>query len=104
MKSLYVLMITMIICVCFFASLVPISIAAQKSDALEYYSYVLDELEDSHMDGKVIEKCIERAKEKGYELKVEEKNNACFLVTLTYNIKLPIPGYSKTGTHYGYAR
>lgn len=104
MKSLYVLLTTIVLSICFFASTLPVSMAIQKSNALEYYSYVVDEMEDSHMNKEVMEKCISEARDKGYQLEIEEKNNSCYLVTLTYEIKLPIPGYKNTGTHYGYAR
>ena len=53
-----------------FASI--ISSNNQVCDARDFYNVVVNRIEDSNCNNEVINQCVEEAKEKGYDLEVED--------------------------------
>jgi hypothetical protein len=90
-----------------------ISIAAQESDAREFFDVMRSDIEDSDYNSNVIENCKSEAKKKGYklnvnDLSVSEKRKGLYM-TLYYDVTLPVYGIiggngDKRGMIQGYAR
>jgi c-di-GMP-related signal transduction protein len=94
-----------------FASI--ISSNNQVSDARDFYNVVVNRIEDSNCNNQVIEQCQSEAKEKGYELNVEDltiyNEQPSRFVTLKYSVVIPVfslfgDEYNKQGVVEGYAR
>ena len=80
------------------------------SEAKEFKSFVVAEIEDSDFNPRVIEGCVTQAKALGYELVVtdcvydEEQNLKMAEVVVTYSFHIPFLGMKDTKTTRGIAR
>ncbi|MBE5959472.1 MAG: hypothetical protein E7254_11505 [Lachnospiraceae bacterium] len=89
-----------------------VSVAAQESDAREFFNVARCDIENSEYDNLVIENCINEAKSRGYKLEVEDvsvSEKKSTFMTMYYEVVLPIHkivGVSSVskGRIQGYAR
>ena len=94
-----------------FASI--ISSNNQVCDARDYYNIVINRIEDSNCNEKIIQDCMQEAKEKGYELSIEDltiyEEHPSRLIIMKYCVTLPVfrlfgEEYKKEAVIEGYAR
>lgn len=84
--------------------------AASMTEAKEFKSQIIAEIENSNFNEKVIAACVEQAQAAGYELQItncmydENYNIQTAEVILTYSYNLPLFGVSEIKTTRGIAR
>lgn len=85
----------------------------QVCDARDFYNVVVNRIEDSNCNNEVINQCVGEAKEKGYDLKVEDltiyNEQPSKFVKLEYCVMIPVfelfgEKFNKQGVIEGYAR
>lgn len=109
--EMFTMVIATTLCCILFSSI--ISGNNQNADARDFYNVVVNRIEDSNCNNKIIEECKEEAKSNGYELNVEDvtvyEEQPSMLVRLKYSVKLPVfslfgEDYEKWAVIEGYAR
>ena len=84
--------------------------AAKVAAAKEYKAAVVSEVENSNFNPRVVEACIQEAKEHGYVLEItdcqykENSGRAMAEVRLTYQYEIPILGVTEQKMTRGIAR
>lgn len=85
----------------------------QNADARDFYNVVVNRIEDSNCNKKIINECKEEASTKGYELEVEDvtvyEEHPSMMIKLAYSVKFPVfklfsNDYEKRAVIEGYAR
>lgn len=85
----------------------------QSCDARNFYNVVVNRIEDSNCNYQIIEQCVSEAKDKGYNLSVEDltiyAEQPSRLVKMQYKVLLPIfsmfgDKFEKQAVIEGYAR
>ena len=86
------------------------NVSGAATEAKEFKADVVAQIENSNFNSKVIDACIEQAKEIGYELQItscvyDENSNLCAAeVILTYDYSMPLFDIAETKTTRGIAR
>lgn len=107
-KSISLLLLIVVLCVGAFISALPVYNATQKSEALEFHTFAVDKIEESGLNIDIIEECKKEANDKGYILEVEKVDtkdeSSLYIVTLKYDIKIPVFNMKKENTVTSYAK
>lgn len=109
MKSIFSHITSILIWVITIFTISMILVSGMKiTNAGQFHAQVIDRIETSYYSHSVIQECIEKADEYGYELTVEDKtiyeDRKDVKVSLTYSISIPLFNLSSSETLVGYAR
>lgn len=83
------------------------SAAYQTKEAETYFAQVVEEVQSSHFEEGVMEELQAQGREDGYEIAFEEdgidEKQSRYLVTMSYQIKIPFLEWEKEEEISGYA-